>query len=194
MSETFSFGEWMAQRRRALDMTQRELAAQANCALATIKKIEQDERRPSRDLAQALAGVLRLPADAQPRFVECARGMRAVDALAAIKPTSHDQGWYSATPTATDLPATITPLIGRTSELAHILRLLDQPTCRLLTLIGVGGMGKTRLAIEAARTLRDGFADGAVFVPLAAVTDASLLPSTIAHSLHLTLSGSAEAQ
>jgi predicted ATPase/transcriptional regulator with XRE-family HTH domain len=194
MSETFSFGEWVAQRRRTLDMTQRELAAQTNCALATIKKIEIDERRPSRDLAGALADALHIPADAQPSFFECARGLRPVDALAAMKTASHDQVRHSGMSTTADLPASITPLIGRTSELAHILRLLDQPACRLLTLIGTGGVGKTRLAIEAARTLRHRFADGAVFVPLAAVSDSSLLPTTIAHSLHLVLSGSAEAQ
>jgi len=193
MRETFSFGEWMAQRRRTLDLTQRELAAQTNCALATIKKIEMDERRPSRDLAEVLAVALHIPAEVLPSFVECARGLRPVDALAAMRTASQDDRRNPAAPTA-DLPASLTPLIGRTSELAHITRLLDQPACRLLTLIGVGGAGKTRLAIEAARRLRDRFADGAVFVPLAAVTDSSLMPTTIAHSLHLALSGSAEAQ
>jgi len=194
MSETFSFGEWMARRRRTLDMTQRELAVQTNCALATIKKIEWDERRPSRDLAEALADALHIPADAQPNFVECARGLRPVDALAAVSAASQDQNRNRVAPIAADLPAGITPLIGRTAELTQIAGLLDQPACRLLTLVGAGGAGKTRLAIEAARRLRDGFADGAVFVPLAAVTDSSLIPTAIAHSLHLALSGSAEAQ
>jgi predicted ATPase/transcriptional regulator with XRE-family HTH domain len=194
MSETFSFGEWMAQRRRTLDMTQRELAARTNCAVATIKKIELDERRPSRDLAEVLADALHIPADAQLSFVECARGLRPIDALAAMRTGAHDQARRFATPIAADLPASITPMIGRTSELAQILQLLDQPACRLLTLIGVGGAGKTRLAIEAARGLRQRFADGAVLVPLAAITDSSLIPTSIAHSLHLALSGPAEAQ
>jgi predicted ATPase/DNA-binding XRE family transcriptional regulator len=194
MSETFSFGEWMARRRRTLDLTQRELAAQTNCALATIKKIELDERRPSRDLAEALAVALQIPTEAQPSFVECARGLRPVDALTAMRTAAQDDRRNHAAATAADLPVSATPLIGRASELAHMMRLLDQPICRLLTLIGPGGAGKTRLAIEAARRLHDRFADGVVFVPLAAVTDLSLMPATIAHSLHLALSGSAEAQ
>src|SRR5260221_8435254 len=158
MSETFSFGAWMARRRKTLDITQRELAAQINCALATIKKIELDERRPSRDLAEALADALHIPADAQHSFVECARGLRLVDALASMKTSSHDRGHRSTSPIALDLPASVTPLIGRGSELAQIAHLLDQPACRLLTLVGSGGAGKTRLAIEAARAERDHFA------------------------------------
>jgi transcriptional regulator with XRE-family HTH domain len=194
MSETFSFGAWMAQRRKTLDITQRELAAQINCALATIKKIELDERRPSRDLAEALADALQIPADAQHSFVECARGLRMVDALASMKTISHERGHRSTSPIALDLPASVTPLIGRGSELAQIAHLLDQPACRLLTLVGAGGAGKTRLAIEAARAERDHFADGAVFVPLATISTTSLIPTSIAHSLNLALSGSAEAQ
>ena len=81
MIETYSFGEWVSLRRKLLDLSQRELATQANCALATIKKIESDERRPSRDLAEALAIALNLPEADQPKFVECARGLRAVDSL-----------------------------------------------------------------------------------------------------------------
>ncbi len=193
MSETFSFGAWMAQRRKTLDITQRELAAHTNCALATIKKIELDERRPSRDLAEALAGALHIPADARQRFVECARGLRPVDALASLQTAIPSERLMSVPMTPADLPASATPLIGRNSELEQIARLLDQPACRLLTLVGSGGAGKTRLAIEAARGLRDRFADGAVFVPLAAVTNAALIPTSIAHSLNLALSGPAEA-
>jgi transcriptional regulator with XRE-family HTH domain len=47
MTETYSFGAWLSQRRKALDMTQRGLALSVSCAVATIKKVEADERRPS---------------------------------------------------------------------------------------------------------------------------------------------------
>src|SRR5579859_1375829 len=70
---------------------------------------------------------------------------------------------------AADLPANIAPLIGRTAGLAQIAGLLDQPDCRLLTLVGTGGVGKTRLALEAARAQRDRFTDGVVMIPLSAV-------------------------
>jgi transcriptional regulator with XRE-family HTH domain len=66
-------------------MTQRKLAAQTNCALATIKKIEQDERCPSRELAEGMASALRISADKIAVFVECARGLRTVDVLASIR-------------------------------------------------------------------------------------------------------------
>lgn len=194
MRDVVSFGEWMAQRRKMLDMTQRELASRTNYALATIKKIEMDERRPSRDLAEALAGALQIPAEAQQKFFECARGLRPVDILAVVQVPLSDGKPVTAGRMTNDLPVNTTSTIGRTSELAQIARLLGADDCRLLTLVGTGGVGKTRLALEAARAQRDHFADGAVFVPLAAVTDTALIPNSIAHCLKLTLSGSAEEQ
>jgi transcriptional regulator with XRE-family HTH domain len=140
MIETYSFGEWLSQRRKALDMTQRDLATQSNCALATIKKIELDERRPSRELAQVLADALRIPADGRQTFMECARGLRPVEVLGRLHSAKPDEKFVSST--ATDLPAKATSLIGRTVELEQIARLLDQPACRLLTLVGSGGVGK----------------------------------------------------
>ncbi|MCA9873517.1 MAG: tetratricopeptide repeat protein [Anaerolineales bacterium] len=89
-------------------------------------------------------------------------------------------------------PAQPTPFIGRIDEVGEITRLLSQPTCRLLTLVGFGGVGKTRLAIQAARQKRGDFAHGVNFVPLQPVRSANFLVSTIAEALHLTLAGSAE--
>ena len=190
MNETFSFGEWMAQRRKTLDMTQRELAERASCTIATIKKIEGDERRPSRELAELLADTLRIPLEWLETFIECARGVRPMDALANLgaKP-------QVAAPVPTlppNLPVQSTPFIGRESELAQIETDLNDPACRLLTLIGPGGIGKTRLAIEAAYRVHERFADGVAFVPLTAVTDGSLIASSIAHSLRLESSGTAQ--
>ena len=72
-----------------------------------------------------------------------------------------------------ELPAQMTPCIGREGELAAVARTLADPACRLLTLTGPGGVGKTRLAMEAAARLANGlgglFHDGACFVPLAGV-------------------------
>ena len=56
---------------------------------------------------------------------------------------------------------------------------------RLITLTGPGGTGKTRLALEVASNLRDEFSDGVVFVPLAAVTEAKLVPSKIISTLDI---------
>jgi transcriptional regulator with XRE-family HTH domain len=51
MSELFSFGAWVRQRRRALDLTRDELAAHIGCSVATIRRVEADEHRPSKQLA-----------------------------------------------------------------------------------------------------------------------------------------------
>jgi len=194
MNQIVSFGEWVAQRRKSLDMTQRELAARSTCALATIKKIEAGERRPSRELAELLADPLCISVDKTAVFVECARGLRRVDVLAGMTRFSPDERQRPTARSAANLPASATPFIGRALEVAQIVHLLEQPACRLLTLVGTGGAGKTRLALEAARAQRDRIADGVVFVSLAAVTDPSFMPMAIAHGLNLALAESAEAQ
>jgi transcriptional regulator with XRE-family HTH domain len=59
--DTYSFGEWLKQRRKQLRLTQREVATAVYCSIAMIKKIEADERQPSIELAQALATTLQIP-------------------------------------------------------------------------------------------------------------------------------------
>ena len=68
-----------------------------------------------------------------------------------------------------NLPHFPTPFIGRADEIADLSQLLDNPDCRLLTLVGPGGIGKTRLAVEVARQKQKRFQHGVHFVPLAAV-------------------------
>lgn len=81
MAQTYSFGEWVKQRRMALHMTQRQLALGASCAVATVKKIEADQRRPSAELAGLFAQALQLPAEGHHEFIETARGRIPVDRL-----------------------------------------------------------------------------------------------------------------
>jgi predicted ATPase len=88
-------------------------------------------------------------------------------------------------PSAPPLPAPSTSLIGREWLMQMLLDRLRQPSVRLLTLLGTGGVGKTRLALEVARAAQHDFADGVVFVSLATIQDAALVPSTIVQTLHL---------
>ncbi len=82
-----------------------------------------------------------------------------------------------------NLPAQPTPLIGRHDELATLAALLCDPACRLVTIIGPPGIGKTRLSLAVAAHLRDEFEDGAVFVTLAPIRDPDLVATAIAQPL-----------
>jgi predicted ATPase/DNA-binding SARP family transcriptional activator len=84
----------------------------------------------------------------------------------------------------THLPLVTGPLLGRETELARIDELLAEGS-RLVTLTGPGGSGKTRLALQAAEDLADGFADGVFFVPLAPLGDARAVPGAAAQALGL---------
>jgi predicted ATPase/DNA-binding SARP family transcriptional activator len=86
-----------------------------------------------------------------------------------------------------NFPAQTTPFIDRRIELAEIAKRLQNPDCQLLTLIGPGGIGKTRLAIQAAIEHRTAFLDGLYFVSLAPVSSPDFLVSAVADSLNLSL-------
>ena len=73
MDTETSFGRWLRQRRRVLDLTQQELAKLARCSVGTIRKIEVDERRPSKAIANHLADCLGIAAADHPTFIEFAR-------------------------------------------------------------------------------------------------------------------------
>jgi len=85
METTNSFGYWIRRQRKALDLTQQVLAERVGCSLAAIKKIEGDERRPSRQIAERLADTLGVPANQRETFLEVARGVRPVDRLSLAR-------------------------------------------------------------------------------------------------------------
>ena len=93
------------------------------------------------------------------------------------------------------LPVQLTPFVGRTRELAEIIDLLANPDCRLLTLVGSGGMGKTRLAVEVGAHLlsRSGF-DGVYFVALQPISSSQGILSTVAEAIGVTFYPGAEPQ
>jgi predicted ATPase len=87
------------------------------------------------------------------------------------------------------LPSIPNALIGREKNLEEITALLKQPETRLVTLTGPGGIGKTRLGIEAARQLQSSYPDGAGYVPLAPVKDHTLVAETVCYTLGIKVSG-----
>jgi predicted ATPase/DNA-binding SARP family transcriptional activator len=84
-------------------------------------------------------------------------------------------------------PARVTSFVGREHELARISEALQDPDCRLLTLIGTGGSGKTRLAVEAAMREAGAFEDGACFVALASLASSESIPAAVASALGMLL-------
>ncbi len=103
--------------------------------------------------------------------------------LAAPAPTAA----APASPAGARLPAPPAPLVGRRAELAQLHDLLCDPAVRLVTILGPGGMGKTRLALAAAQQPPSRFDQGAVFVPLASLDSSEQLPAALAAALGLPL-------
>ncbi|GIW25834.1 tetratricopeptide repeat protein [Meiothermus sp.] len=92
-------------------------------------------------------------------------------------------------PIVPDVPLASTPFVGRDLELAEIAEVLHQPECRLLTLCGPGGVGKSRLALQTALEQAAHFPDGVYFVALDSVEVPEQIPLRIAESLKLALKG-----
>lgn len=95
----------------------------------------------------------------------------------------------SQSPVSHNLPPQPTPFIGRQTQKEILAEKLTDPTCRLLSLVGPGGIGKTRLAIEVASVHVKRFKDGAWFVPLAPLSSADLIVSAVADALRFSFYG-----
>jgi len=185
--EFVSFGEWVRRRRKMLDFTRVALADLVACSADMIKKIERDERRPSLQLAELLAKQLQIPEQVTEKFLQMARGKYVPTLGSPLDlPAAAPAEIIPA-----NLPQQLTSFIGRVEEVAQIMRLIrDEPTCRLLTLVGPGGIGKTRLALQAAAQAIESFPDGVYFVSLAPLSTAESALPTMADALSFPLSGS----
>jgi predicted ATPase/DNA-binding XRE family transcriptional regulator len=180
MEQTSSFGYWLRRRRKALDLTQDELAQRTGWSLGTIKKIESDQRRPSKQLTERLADLLEMGADERAVFLKAARAELAIDKLEIVRPSLET---LAAPQRSTNLPAHATPFIGRERELAALRDLIYRDDVRLVTLSGPGGTGKTRLGLQVAADVLDRFEHSVWFVNLAPIDDPNLVSATIAQAL-----------
>ena len=164
------FGDLLRRHRATAGVTQEDLANRTGLTPQAIGLLERGKRRhPHAYTVQKLAEALELDGRDLSEFEAAARR--------STTPRSRDHASVYRVPTPP------TSLVGREHEAATIATLLRKEDVRLLTLIGPGGVGKTRLAIEVARQSREAFADGVVFVPLAPLRDPELVPSVLAETL-----------
>jgi predicted ATPase/DNA-binding XRE family transcriptional regulator len=188
----YSFGTWIKRRRKALDLTQQELAQRVGCSISLVFKIESDERRPSRQIAELLAKHLEIPSDQRDLFLKVARQEKAADQLESISAPSEATSAATSQPVSSNLPLSLTSIIGREYELQAISQQLQDPLCRLLTLTGPGGVGKTRLALEIAHRMSQIFNHGAYFISLVGTSASDFIVPAIADALGFAFSGTTD--
>jgi predicted ATPase/transcriptional regulator with XRE-family HTH domain len=184
MLEQHSFGYWLRLKRKALDLTREALADRVGCSVSMIRKLEDEERHPSAQIAELLAEIFKIPTTERTAFLRFARG----DWRSAPSLEDEEAPWRASTQVLTqhprsNLPATFTSLVGRDKDIAAVQDYLTHPDIRLVTLIGAPGIGKTRLSIASASKSLAEFSDGVFFVALAPLDQPSLIPSAISQAL-----------
>jgi len=175
-----SFGEWLKRQRSALGLTQAQLAQQINCSTSALRKFETELRHPSAQIVEQLVEIFNIPQEERKSFLRFARG----DWQAFAGAEFEEAPWRVArVALRSNLPASTTSFIGREKEQGDITNLLAKN--RLVTLIGAGGIGKTRLSIQTASALLNDFPNGIWLVEFAALSDPALAPQIIVTTLGL---------
>ncbi len=156
--------------RLSAGLTQEELAEAAGISARSVSDLERGITRTTRkDTARLIADALRLSGPDREMFEATARG-RIPDGHPDIQ---HDAGKPPIPPA---------PLVGRADDVRTVCRLLRRPDIRLVTITGLGGVGKTRAALDIGPRLAADFPDGIFFVNLAAVRDSRLIMASIAQA------------
>jgi len=174
-----TFGTQVRTLRIAAGLTQAELAERSGLSERTVSDLERGRRATTYpSTARRLAAALGLSPDQAGVFVLDARGPAQGEGSGATVATIPAD--RRAKP-----PIPLTRLIGRESEVASVLASIRDPRTRLITLVGIGGIGKTRLALEVAAQANSDFPGGTYFVELSALDDPNLVLPAIATALGL---------
>jgi predicted ATPase/DNA-binding XRE family transcriptional regulator len=165
-----SFGAQLKALREAAGFTQEELATIAGLSVHAVSALERGERRrPHAETVRALSAALDLDAATRDTLVASARGRGQDTTIDQLRGTS--------------LRLALTLLVGRDADVQTLRRWLSDPTARLITLTGPGGVGKTRLALEIASAVAGEGTSRVLFVGLAAVRDVAFVAAAIAEAL-----------
>jgi predicted ATPase/DNA-binding XRE family transcriptional regulator len=165
-----AFGAQLRALRETAGFTQEELATIAGLSVHAISALERGaRRRPHVETVRALLAALDLTGATRDRLMASARAPACDTATDELSRVS--------------LPLPLTALFGRESDLAMLRHWVADPTARLITLVGPGGVGKTRLALELARGIAQQGSSRAVFVPLATVREHVFVGPAIAEAL-----------
>jgi non-specific serine/threonine protein kinase len=174
-------GELLKRYRLMAGLTQEALAERAGVSARSIQAIERAESSPHRDTLQRLIAALDLQREVRTAVLKAAlptpRGYLAGRAAATHPPTGID-ALQDPGAQRTNLPLQLTSFVGRKQEMVEVMQLLEQT--RLLTLTGSGGTGKTRLVLQVAGGLREGYAQGVWLVDLAPLAEPTLVPQAVA--------------
>jgi predicted ATPase/DNA-binding XRE family transcriptional regulator len=185
--EPRDFPSLLRHARLAAGFTQEALAERAGSSARTIQDLERGAHRPLGPTVQRLASALGLTGAARVEFEASARPAprrRRVITL-PLRPALTLQTEVLAPRALGNLPIALTRFIGRAAEVAAVEALLkrESDAARLVTLIGAGGCGKTRLALRVAEEIQEQYRDGAWVAELAPISDPELVASAIATSL-----------
>jgi predicted ATPase/DNA-binding XRE family transcriptional regulator len=165
-----SFGAQLKALREAAGYTQEELATIAGLSVHGVSALERGERRrPHVETVRALSAALDLSGPTRDALLASAR--------APAHATAVDELIHAS------LPLPLTALLGRDTEMKALRHWLADPAARLITLIGPGGVGKTRLALELARGIADEGTYHVLFVGLAALRNSAFVGPAIAEAL-----------
>jgi transcriptional regulator with XRE-family HTH domain len=155
METPLSFGEWVKQRRTALGLTREQLADRMSCATVTIKKIEQDVRKPSQQLSELLATHLLIAEKDRDHFIRTARGLGAPPELpTTVAGAATATSMASALSLAGVAAAPPRPFVRRERELAQLQSHLTKALAgqaQIVFVAGEAGSGKSSLLLEFAR-------------------------------------------